>query len=467
MAELRHELKARHLFTLAFGTIVGVGWITVLGIWVAGGGPLGAIIAFAIGGVLVLAIGLSYAEMAGMMPDAGGEVVYASRTFGPAAGFAAGWILSLIFISVTAFEAISVGWISIVLLPSLEGPVIYELFGAEVSLGSVCIGFFGMCIIVWLNYRGARQAAGFQDLMTYGLIITTLVFVTVGLIRGDPAHLRPFFAAPDLAGSFRGILTVFVMTPFFLAGFNVLPQAVGEISSNVPLRTVGALILWSILGALIFYVLVILASSMTLPREELLEFDLPAAGAFQAAFDSVALGNLVLFAGLLGLVTTWNAVFFAGVRVLLALSRLGAVPPQLGLIHPRFGTPSRAVWLVAIVSTFLMLLGRGAIGLIVNTVGTLFALMFLLVTSAVVYLRLREPERERPYTVPGGILVPIIGGIAATGMVVVSLWEHFRSAANIPPEWIVLLTWAVLGVMFWISSSANRSRRAADDTAVP
>lgn len=465
MADLKHELKARHLFTFTFGTIVGVGWITVLGHWLGGGGSLGAILAFIAGGLLMLTIGLCYAEVSSMMPTAGGEVVYAHETFGPATGFAAGWVLSLIYISVSAFEAISVGWISTVLLPALEGPVIYEVFGAEVSLGSLGIGLAGMLLISYLNFRGAREAAGFQNLMTYGLILVSLLFIAVGLTRGDPANLRPLFASPDPGAALGGIAAVFVMTPFFFAGFNVLPQAIGERSPDVSLRTVSVLLLSSIAGALIFYVLVISASSMTLPREQLLRFDLPAAAAFRAAFDSVMLGNVVLLAGLLGLITTWNAVFFAGVRVLLALSRAGSLPAGLGVIHPAHGTPARAVLLAALVGTALMLLGRGAIGLIVNTVGFCFALMFFTVAAVLVHLRLREPERDRPYRVPGGLFLPLVGLISAAGMIVVSLWEHSRNADRFAPEWIILIVWALLGVGFWRISPSRRRACEAVSTA--
>lgn len=457
MADLKHELKARHLFALAFGTIVGVGWITVLGHWLAGG-SLGAIVAFAVGGLLMLTIGLCYAEVGSMMPASGGEVVYAERTFGPAAGFAAGWVLCLIYISVTAFEAISVGWIVTVLLPELDGPVIYRAFGANVTLGSLCIGLAGMILIAYLNYRGARDAAAFQNLMTFGLIVVSLVFIAVGLTRGDTDHLQPLFAASDFSGAVAGMTAVFIMTPFFFAGFNVLPQALGERSPDVSLRTVSVLILLSILGALIFYVLVILASSMTLPRAELLQFDLPAAAAFRAAFDSVLLGNIVLFAGLLGLITTWNAVFFGGVRVLLALSRSGALPARLGAIDAVHGTPVGAVLLVAAVGTVLMLFGRGAIGLIVNTLGVCFALLFLTVAVILIYLRLREPSRERPYRVPGGLILPSVAALSALGMIVVSLREHLLSTGGFPAEWTVLIVWTILGIGFWFASASRRRR---------
>lgn len=459
MTDLKHELRPRQLFALAFGTVVGVGWITVLGHWLAAAGPLGAIVAFAAGGLLMLAIGLCYAEAASMMPSAGGEVVYAHRTFGPAAGFAAGWVLSLIYVSVTAFEAISVGWITAVLLPSLEGPVLYEAFGSKVSAGNAAVGLLGMVVIGYLNWRRARDAAGFQDVMTWLLILMSLVFIAAGLLRGNPAHLEPLLAAPELPGAAAGIATVFIMTPFFFAGFNVLPQAIGERSPEVSLRTVSILILATIVCALAFYVLVILASAMTLDRSEILAYDLPAAAAFRTAFDSDFLGNLVLVAGLLGLVTTWNAVFFAGSRVLLALSRAGSLTPALGTLHPEHGTPARAVLLIGVVATFMMLLGRGAIELIVNTVGFCFALMFLGVAATVIFLRIREPLRERPYAVPGGLWIPAVGALAAAGMVAISLWQHLGSADGMPAEWIILLTWAALGVALRLASRRRSHNR--------
>ena len=456
MSELKQALRGRELFTLAFGTIIGVGWITVLGHWLGNAGSLGAILAFVAGAMLVLTVGLCYAEVASMMPAAGGEVVYARRTFGPAAGFAAGWVLSLIYISVVAFEAISVGWISTVLIPGIEGPLLYRAFGADVHLGNVLIGFAGMVVIGYMNYRGARAAAVFQLLMTLALLLISVAFITVGLAGGDPANLRPLYAGATVSEALAGATAVFVTTPFWFAGFNVLPQAAGETAPDVSMRRVGLVIVLSILGAAVFYVLVILASSMTLPRGELLAFELPAAAAFRAAFDSPLLGNLVLLAGLLGLITTWNAVVFSAARVLLALSRAGELPVGIGVIHARYGTPGRAILFVTCVAALLMLLGRGAIGIIVNTVGACFALMFLTVAAVVIRLRIREPAWDRPYRAPGGLIVPVLAALFAVSMLGVSLWEHSNAASGFPAEWIVLVTWALLGLLFRAASSTRR-----------
>ena len=122
-AGLKKELKLRQLFSLAFGTIIGVGWVTVLGKWLTQAGSLGAVIAFLAGGLVMIFIGLTYSEMAAMFPVSGGEVAYAYEAYGLKTSFMTGWLLSLTYIGVVVFEVISVGWVAGSLFPALEGRV--------------------------------------------------------------------------------------------------------------------------------------------------------------------------------------------------------------------------------------------------------------------------------------------------------------------------------------------------------
>ena len=81
-------------------------------------------------------------------------------------------------------------------------------------------------------------------------------------------------------------------------------------------------------------------AAMSLPRDELLQLDLPVAASLEAAFDSVLLVKLVLFAGLCGLITTWNALFFASTRLVFAMGRGRMLPETFAKVHPRYGSPS-------------------------------------------------------------------------------------------------------------------------------
>ncbi len=117
---LHRQLKLRNLFSLSFGSIIGVGWITVLGAWMMQAGSLGTFIAFIGGGFVMLIIGLCYSEVAAMYPVSGGEVAYLYEMYGVRTSFFAGWFLALNYIALTAFEAISVGWILSAMYPGIR-----------------------------------------------------------------------------------------------------------------------------------------------------------------------------------------------------------------------------------------------------------------------------------------------------------------------------------------------------------
>ncbi|MGI9309789.1 MAG: amino acid permease, partial [Gammaproteobacteria bacterium] len=100
-------LGRRDVITLAFGAIIGWSWVLLTGNWVATAGSLGAITAFIVGGIAMILIGLTYAELASAMPKAGGEHVYSLRALGPGASFICTWALILAYVTVVAFEAVA------------------------------------------------------------------------------------------------------------------------------------------------------------------------------------------------------------------------------------------------------------------------------------------------------------------------------------------------------------------------
>ena len=226
---LQRQLKLRNLFSLSFGSIIGVGWITVLGAWMAQAGSVGTIIAFLVGGIVMLMIGLCYAEVAAMYPVSGGEVAYLYEMYGVRTSFLAGWFLALNYIALTGFEAISVGWLLSAMFPGIEGPVMYTVLGTDVHLVGLLAGLAIMVLITAINYRGAKSTASFQDMMTYALLLVSAVFIIAGIAWGDPANLEPHLVEirPG-AGVWIGILAVMATTPFWFSGFDTIPQAMGE-----------------------------------------------------------------------------------------------------------------------------------------------------------------------------------------------------------------------------------------------
>lgn len=455
---LKKELGAGEFFTLSFAAIVGIGWIVVLGDWLRGGGPLGAIIAFLMAGAVMMLVGLCYAEIATTIPASGGEIAYAYEVFGLRTSFVSGWFLALVWISATSFEAISTGWIAGIIFPALRGTLVYSVRGAPVMSGSLTISLTGTAFLTALNYRGMKGSGRFQDVFTWTKIVISVLLVTVGIIWGSTRNLHPFFAKP--AGDtdrWTGMLSVLVTAPFWLAGFNAVAQVMPEKEQQTSYRRVAFALLASIAAASIFYALLILSCSMAMPWIQLTRLEFPAVGAFEAALHSILLAKMVLLSALLGLLATWNSVFVASSRVLYALGRARMIHPRFGTVHYQFGAPTFSILFVGVLSAAGILLGRSALLPIVSMDSSCFMLMYVIVCVSVIKLRKTDPTRPRPYSVPGGSATAVTATLASAYMLVESFYLPYASnARHIPLEWMLFLGWAVVGVLFWAISNSGR-----------
>jgi APA family basic amino acid/polyamine antiporter len=457
-SELGKDIKARHFFSLAFGCIIGVGWIIILGEWLEQAGPLGAMLAFAGGAVLIMIVGLCYAEVASLLPASGGEVVYAFEIGGTKTSFAMGWFLSLSFIATISFEAISAGWIVNALLPGTEGWVLYSLGGEPVRWGGLLIGLAGMALLTYLSYKGTKSAVVFQEILTYALLLISIVFISAGVFWGKLSNLEPLFAKTGTGPVLGGIAAVFIMIPFMLSGFEVIPQTVEEKAPGTSLRLVGKVILLSIGAACVFYLLCILSASMALPWKRMITLELPAAGAFEAAFHSSLLAKVVLCAGLFGIITTWNTCFIVAVRIIFSLGRARIISPVFGRIHPVFRSPYSAVIFVGITGSLGTLLGKSAIVPVANVAGATISLAYLSTCFVLIKLRRVRPEQHRPYRVPGGVATAVLGLLSGLFMFFLALYHPFVSAkGRIPLEWTILFVWAILGLFFWFFARKIRA----------
>ena len=128
------------------------------------------------------------------------------------------------------------------------------------------------------------------------------------------------------------------MTPFFLFGFDVIPQAAEEI--NVPLKKLGRLMVLSIGLAVIFYAMVVVAIGYMLTPEQvdasMKETGMVTADAFAAAFNNLALTKVLIIGGLCGIVTTWNSFLIGGSRLMFSMAQSKMLPGRFSKLHPEF-----------------------------------------------------------------------------------------------------------------------------------
>jgi basic amino acid/polyamine antiporter, APA family len=446
---LARTLTPLQLFAIAFGSIVGIGWITLVGGWIAKAGPLGAIAGFALGCAAVLLIALTYAELALLLPRAGAEVTYADVAFGKAMAFAVGWVLLLVYAAVIGFEMISVGWVCGVILPQGRGPVLWELGGRATHAGELIVGVGTMLALAAANLRAAGTVARGQLALIVVKVGVSLVFILTAFAHGDAHHLAPAFV-DDFSKVPAGVLSVFAVSLLFFGGFNFLPQAIEERSREVaPVQIVRAMIA-SLVFAFLFYALVILATALVLPREAIEGLDLPAAAAFEIAFGSRLLRNLVLVAGLLGLITAWNGTLFAASRIVLMLARQQLLPAVFGTVSDTGRTPVAAVLAVSAAGTMLGLCGRAAVEPIVIVAATCIPLTWTIVAAAAIRLRFKMPHAVRPFCVRNGLKVFATALAFALLAFVVALAGAVGSGQQVAIGALALGGWAGLGVLVWL-----------------
>ena len=278
-----------------------------------------------------------------------------------------------------------------------------------------------------------------------------------GIAGGSLQNAQPLIRPGASGWMLGGIIAVLVTVPVWYGGFNAVPQALGEVvdvkKRGILVRGLG----FALLSAGIFYVGVIFATAMAAPPGALSSAELPVAAALFNLFESPWPGRLVLIAGLLGIVTSWNAMFFSAARVLFALSRARIVPLAFSRVHARFGSPGFAVVFVGVVGGIGVFAGRGMVEPIINTVGICLSTVYVFVCLGLLRLRRTQGDLPRPYEVPGFPWLPRIAMACATLILALALVQPWlNSDLLVPLEWRILASWGLLGAIVWRAAKPLR-----------
>jgi amino acid transporter len=441
-------INRRQVLALAFGAMVGWSWVALTGVWIVNAGTLGAMLAFLVGGGVLIFVGLTYAELAAAMPQVGGEHVYSDRALGATASFVCTWALLLGYASVVAFEAVALPTVLEYLLPGFSRGYLWTVAGWDVNATWVLTCALAAIAMIVINILGIRTAARLQVLVVAIVLASGLGLIWGAVVSGDITNVSPAFE-----GGLAGILSVLVMVPFMFVGFDVIPQSAEEI--DLPFADIGRLLVISIVFAIIWYALVIGAVALGLSELDRSSSSLPTADAAAALFRSGWAGKLLVIGGIAGILTSWNAFLIGGSRALYALAKAGQVPKTFASLHPRFHAPYRAVLLIGGLAVIAPLFGRPAMVWLVDAGGLGIVTAYAMVALSFLVLRAREPDMERPYRVRNG---KPIGYLAlALSLALASLYLPWSPAALAwPQEWLIVVGWCALGLLFH-----RLSRRAA------
>jgi len=430
MPTLARQLRLTDYFTLAFGTMVGVGWLVLMDDWLGRGGPLGAALGFALGGLLLLPVGYVYGQWVQRLPDAASEAAYTAQVFPPVVSFFTGWVMLLAYFIVCPWEAVAIGKVAAYIFPSLNSVALYSVAGQPVFLPRLVLGIAMTISLAILNYRGIRLSATFQNWTASTVILIFLLLLGISLWRGSPANVQPLFRATPLVS----IVLTLQIVPYFLTGFESAPKCAEEANPEFRRSSYMRAIGLALLVGASFYALTVLAVSHVAPWQALLGKRFATAIAFEHALGARWPVRLILLMAFFGLFQCFNGNFVASSRLLFAYGRRQTIPSVFGRVHDKFQTPSVGILGIAVATIAGLLLGD-ALLVPVTEVGSMASAFGWL--AACVSFWLVEPNPRMRAVTSLGILVSLLLFV----MKVFPLFPGHFSAS----EWMALGIWLALG----------------------
>jgi APA family basic amino acid/polyamine antiporter len=439
---LERRLGLDSAAALVVGEVIGVGiFLTPAEMARDLASPFRILVVWLAVGACCLCGALCYGALASRYPEAGGGYVYLREAWGPLLAFLYGWkSLLVIDPGLTAAFAAGLGRYVSYLTPLSP-------------LGEKAVGMSVIVALAAVNALGARAGAGLLRVVTALKLGLLAVIVGWGFLsgRGSWSHFAPLLepragAAPLLAGLAGGVVAAF----FCFAGFWDVAKVAGEIRD--PARTLPRALTLGVAVVTVVYVLTSAVYVYLVPLEATGSADAFAGRVGEALFGPLG-GRIFAMVVVVAVLGSLSAVVMAAPRVYYAMARDGVFLRGVATLHPRYGTPVRAIAIQATLACLLLALG---------TFGQIVAYFFF-VTVAFVALtvaglyRLPGPRAEE-YRVPGYPWTPA-GFLALMGAVLVLL------AAGSPREAATGVLVVALGVPVYRLFAGPRSRAAVPPAA--
>jgi basic amino acid/polyamine antiporter, APA family len=444
---LRATLSWPHLIALGIGAIVGTGIYTLTGVGADRAGPA-VILAFAIAGAVCACAALAYAEMATLIPTAGGAYAYTYSVAGETLGWIVGWSLILEYSLACSTVAVGwsgylVGWIQSagVELPAvlLAGPHAGGLINLPAVLVSLAVA--GLLIL------GTRESATLNIVLVVIKLVALAAFVALTLPAYDAANMQPFmpygFASSEVGGATRGVMAAAAIVFFAFYGFDAVATSAEEARNPGRDLTIG--IIGSMLACTLIYMAVAVSAVGALDHRALANSAEPLALVLRTLDHPLAAWAIAL-AALIALPSVILVMMYGQSRIFFVMARDGLLPRALATVSRRTGAPTRITAItgvfVAICAGFFRL---DEIAELANA-GTLIA--FIAVAACMMTLRRRAPEMPRIFACPAPNL---IGTLAIVGC----LYLLF----SLPTATLVrFAAWNAIGVAFYLAYGRRRSK---------
>ncbi len=479
---LKRTLGKWNLIALGIGAVIGAGIFVITGQAAATYAGPAVVLSFVVSALACGFAGLCYAEFASMIPIAGSAYTYAYATMGRIVAWIIGWALILEYLF--AGSTVAVGWSGYVvsfLENNLGIPIAPEITAAAgtkliqtpdgwmtytdelaqtlsasgvdvaslattttvINLPAVIVVFIIMIFLM----RGIKESAIFNNIIVFVKLSVVLLFVLFGWRYINGENWVPFI--PENTGNFgeygvTGILRAASVIFFAYIGFDAVSTAAQE--SKNPQKDMPWGILGSLLICTIVYILVSLVMTGIANYTEL-NTAAPIAVAIDKAGQGLAwLSPFIKIGAIAGLTSVILVMLMGQTRIFYSMSKDGLFFKPFANIHPKFGTPYTSTIITGLVA--MIAAGLLPISILAElvSIGTLFA--FIVVCLGVLILRYKEPKLPRPFKTPLFPIVPILGVISCTGVML------FLN----PLTFVVCGIWLVIGLLIYFFYGKDHAR---------
>ena len=470
-ATLKRTLGPFALVALGIGAIIGAGLFVRTAAAIADRAGPSVTLAFIVAGIGCAFAGLCYAEFASMIPIAGSAYTYSYATMGELVAWIIGWDLVLEYAVGAATVAIAwseyanrvLDWFGLrVPYQFSHGP--FE--SADGVSGIINIpALFILLLLTALLIRGTQESAIVNSVIVVVKVSIVLLVIAIGWGFINPANHTPFIpeattytASTGIThdyGGIMGILGAAGVVFFAYIGFDAVSTAAQEARNpkrDMPIGILGSLVVCTILYVLFSYVLSGVATVQDFRAQGREASVAYAISTYMHGYEW--LSKLVTVAILAGFSSVILVMLLGQSRVFYTMSHDGLVPKIFSDVHPRYRTPYKSNMLFFVFTgLFAGFIPEDVVGEM-TSIGTLFA--FILVCAGVWIMRRKRPDIERAFRVPA---VPVVAtaGILVCGSMIYGLgWTN----------WMRLIIWLVIGLVFYFSYGQSHSRLAATEAAV-
>jgi basic amino acid/polyamine antiporter, APA family len=462
-SSLKRTLGAGNLVALGIGAIIGAGLFVRTA--AASGGHAGpaVTISFIIAAVGCAFAGLCYAEFASMIPIAGSAYTYAYTTMGELVAWIIGWALILEYALGAA--TVSIAW-SEYLNTLLGGWIPYEWCHSPMESatlnGVTYTGIMNapalviLLILTLLLIKGTQESAVVNAIIVFVKVAIVLVFIAIGWSFIRPENHTPYFIPANQPGyegtwnhGWAGVLTGAGIVFFAFIGFDAVSTAAQEAKNpkrDMPIGILGSLVVCTILYILFSHVLTGVA-----PYTDFVD---PAKGKEASVAYAIStympgyqwLSTAVTVAILAGFSSVILVMLMGQSRVFYSMSNDGLLPKAFSAVHPKYRTPYKSNLILFVFVGAFAAFVPGSVAGDLTSIGTLFA--FVLVCAGIWIMRVKDPGTKRPFKTPLVPLVPILGMLVCTAMIV-----------GLPgPTLLSALAWMVLGLVIYFVYSRYHSK---------